>query len=247
MGAVTQSKYVVSAGWDDVPHLDADTKAKMLAATPRHLRKARSKGEASLGAGAIFPYEQELIEVAPFAIPPHWARAYGLDVGWNRTACIWGAWDRDSDTVYLYSEHYLGEEKPIVHAAAIKARGLWIPGVIDPAARGRQQADGERLIVQYRNEGLDLSPAINTVEAGIYEVDQRLQQGRLKVFSNLGNWFAEQRLYHRDDKGAIVKKRDHLMDATRYLIMSGLKRAIPRPTNDTIQARDVAADPVAGY
>lgn len=247
MGAVSGSKYVVNAGWADVPHLDTATVTEMLAATPRHLRNARSKGEASLGAGAIFPYEQEQIEVAPFALPPHWPRAYGLDVGWNRTACIWGAWDRESDVVYLYSEHYLGEEKPVTHAAAIKARGDWIPGVIDPAARGRAQKDGEQLLFTYQNEGLDLHAAINTVETGIYEVDQRLQQGRIKVFSNLGNWFAEQRLYHRDEKGAIVKKRDHLMDASRYLIMSGLKRAITRPANTTMQSRDIAADSRAGY
>jgi hypothetical protein len=26
-----------------------------------------------------------------------------MDVGWNRTAAIWGAWDKESDTIYCYS------------------------------------------------------------------------------------------------------------------------------------------------
>jgi hypothetical protein len=247
MPAVTASKYVVNAGWNDVPHLDAATKGEMLAATPPHLRKARSLGEPSLGAGAIYPIEEETIKVDPFPIPPHWRRCYGLDVGWNKTAAIWVAIDDDSDTAYLYSEHYAGEMKPVDHASAIKARGIWIPGVIDPAARGRQQADGERLIIQYRTADLDVSPAINSVESGIYEVWTRLATGRLKVFSTLPNWFAEYRLYRRDENGKIVKKRDHLMDATRYALVSGLRRAVRRPLQTIQNEGSVIADSRAGY
>jgi len=248
MPAVSASKYVVNAGWDDVPHLDAATKAKMLASTPPYLRKARSKGEASLGAGAIYPIEEELITCEPFAIPAHWPRVYALDVGWNRTAALWGAWDRDSDVVYLYSEHYVGQQKPNVHASAIKARGPWIPGVIDPAARGRAQSDGEQLLKSYQNEGLLLYPAVNSVEAGIYLVWERLEQGRLKVFSTLTNFFGEYRLYHRNEHGSIVKKRDHLMDTCRYLIVSGLKRAITKPIDRIVHASpNTIADSTAGY
>ena len=75
----------------------------------------------------------------------------------------------------------------------------------------------------YRELGLDLRPAVNAVEAGITEVWNLLISGRLKVMASLSNWFREFRRYHRDDKGAgkIVKRDDHLMDATRYLIVSG--------------------------
>ena len=38
---------------------------------------------------------------------------------------------------------------------------------------------------------------------------------------HLHNWRSEFRKYHRDEKGKIVKANDHLMDATRYLIVSG--------------------------
>ena len=49
------------------------------------------------------------------------------------------------------------------------------------------------------------------------------------------NWFREFRKYHRDDKGSgkIVKRDDHLMDATRYLTVSGrlLMRTAPEPVS----------------
>jgi hypothetical protein len=63
------------------------------------------------------------------------------------------------------------------------------------------------------------------VETGIYDVWQRLSSGRLKVFRGMKNWLSEFRLYRRDDKGRVVKDNDHLMDATRYLVMSGISRA----------------------
>lgn len=218
MPAVSSSKYLVTAGWQDVPHLDPKTKAELLEATPPFLRDARSKGIPSLGAGAIYPVEQSVFVVAPFAIPPHYAKGYGLDVGWNRTAAMFGAWDRDGDVLYLYSEHYRGHAEPSIHADAIKARGAWIKGAIDPAANGRQQADGQQLIATYRALGLDLIDADNTVEAGILEVWQLLATGRLKVFSSCINWLNEHRLYRRDENGKIIKAHDHAMDATRYLI-----------------------------
>jgi hypothetical protein len=123
---------------------------------------------------------------------------------------------------YCYSEHYQGKAEPSVHAEAIMARGTRIPGVIDPAARGRGQADGKQLLQQYLDLGLDLTPADNSRESGINEVWQSLIGGRLKVFRSLTNFLAEFRLYRRDDKGAIVKANDHLMDCARYLMASGV-------------------------
>jgi phage terminase large subunit-like protein len=226
------SRAVVMCGWDDVPHLDAETKSQMYAKLPPHQRDARTKGVPSLGAGAIFPVAEDDIVVEPFDIPDHWPRAYGLDVGWNRTAAVWGALDRESDILYLYSEHYRGNAEPAIHAEAIKARGKWISGAIDPASRGRSQKDGEQLLAMYQEAGLNVVPANNAVEAGLYEVWQRLSTGRLKVFKSLGNWLAEYRIYRRDDRGRVVKENDHLMDAGRYLVMTGIGIATTQPGDD---------------
>ena len=133
MPAITDSRYLVTAGWDDVPHLTEQAKRELLESTPRYLRDARSKGTPSLGAGAIYPFAVSDITVKPFAIPPYWKRAYGLDFGWRKTAAIWGAHDPAGDVWYLYTEHYMGEERPVIHAEAIKARGI-SPIVDDLAA-----------------------------------------------------------------------------------------------------------------
>jgi phage terminase large subunit-like protein len=166
-GKANTARHVVTIGWDDVPHLDAGAKADLAGSIPAYQRDARMKGIPMLGAGAIYPVPESEMVCAPVVLAPHWPRVYGMDVGWNRTAAVWGAWDRDADVVYVYAEHSRGQAEPSIHADAIRARGAWVPGVIDPASRGRSQGDGTQLIQTYRELGLHLVPANNAVEAGI--------------------------------------------------------------------------------
>jgi hypothetical protein len=221
------------ATWDDVPHLDERVKEMLFASYMPFQRDARTKGIPALGSGAIYPVPESDIVVPDFSLPDHFPRAYGMDVGWNRTAAIWGATDQSTQTTYLYSQHYRGEAEPVVHAQSIKARGDWIPGAIDPASRGRTQTDGIQLLEMYREHGLLLDLADNAVEAGIYDVWSLLSAGRLKVFASCQDWISEYRIYRRDDKGRIVKKNDHLMDATRYLIRTGREIAALKPATRT--------------
>jgi hypothetical protein len=177
-----------------------------------HEREARTKGIPSLGASAIYPVPEPDIVVKPFEIlafigalmAPMWGgtgqRPYG------------GALDPETDVLYTYSEHYRGQAEPAIYAQV--GRGSWNPG-IDPAARGRTQTDGERLLAIYRELGLNLIPADKPVEAGTYAAWQRLPAGKLKVFSTLENWLQEFRIYRRDEKDRVVRENDH---ATRHLI-----------------------------
>lgn len=223
------TKYVVTCDWDSVPHLSQQDKDDLYSSIPPFQRDARSKGIPQLGSGAIYQVPESDIVVDDFAIPDYWPRAYGLDVGWNRTAATWGAKNPDTNIWYFFSEYYRAHAEPVVHAQGIKAPGDWIPGVIDPAARGRGHADGNSLADMYNDLGLDLAYANNSREAGIYEMWQLLSSGRLKVFKSLANWRAEYRVYRRDEKGRIVKENDHLMDASRYLVMSGFDIAKVKP------------------
>ena len=218
-------KYLKYITWDDCGHLSDQVKKELLGALPPHEREARSKGIPTIGSGKIYPVPESEFVIEPIQIPRHFPRAFGMDVGWNATACIWGALDRDTDTIYIYDEYKVGEKEPAIHASAIRSRGEWIPGVIDPAARGRNQHDGTKLFEKYLRENLKITPADNAREAGIYEVWQRLSTSRIKIFSTCTNTISEMRLYRRDEKGNIVKKDDHLMDCLRYLCMSGIKRA----------------------
>jgi phage terminase large subunit-like protein len=224
-------KCVILASWDDVPHLTEEAKQQLLASIPPYQRDARSKGIPQLGAGAIYPIPETEYLIDPFEIPKHWKKVYGLDVGWNRTAGIWAAIDPETDIVYLYSEHYRGEAEPSIHAQSIKSRGDWIIGTIDTAARGRSQIDGENLLQMYQDLGLELVGADKSVETGLYTCWQLLSEGRIKVFKTLTNFMNEIRLYRRDEKGKVIKSNDHLMDAFRYLIMTGrnIARTEPKP------------------
>ena len=238
------------AGWDDVPHLDDETKKDLYGSIPPYQREARSQGVPQLGAGAIYPVPESEITCEPFPIPRFWPRAYALDVGWKRTAAIWGARNPEDDVWYLWSEHYRAEAEPSIHAAAIRGRGAWIAGVIDPAARGRSQVDGSQLILDYQNLGLNLVAADNAVEAGIFQCWERMVEGKLFVFKTCVNFFREFRIYRRDEKGKIVKENDHLMDCMRYLIVSGVNVATtePKPPDEwEEQFADTTRNPNTGY
>lgn len=247
MPEISPSKYLVSCGWDDVPHLDEKTKKELLAATPPHLRDARSKGIPSLGSGAIYPVAESEIIIEPFKIPGFFPRAYAMDVGWNKTAALWGAKDPDANIIYLYSEHYKGQAEPSIHAQAIRSRDDWIKGCIDPASRGRSQKDGVALFDVYRDLGLTLIPAENAVESGIYDVWQRLSGGGLRIFSSLSNTLAEYRLYRRDEKGKIVKEFDHLMDCMRYLVVNFDRIAQTEPFDYEETSVNPTRSSVTGY
>lgn len=224
--------FFITAEWDDNPYLPEDVKREMASALAPHEKEARTKGIPSLGSGKVYPIAESAIEVDPFPIPDHFVPLWGLDFGWNNTAATIGYLDRDNDIMYL-TDCYLngagvdgGEGlTPSQHVAIMPDIMRRSKGVCDPAGGGTSQASGERAINQYK-EFYDMEPADNSVEAGIMEVLQRMRQGRLKVFKspNMDPWWKEFRTYARDEKGGIRKRNDHLMDATRYLVVSGPSR-----------------------
>ena len=224
--------FVVTASWDEAPHLTAEAKKELWSSIPPYQRDARTKGIPQLGSGAIYPVQESEIVVKTFTIPDHWKKCFALDVGWNRTATIWLAEDPQSKIWYAWSEHSIGREEPSIQAQAIRARGEWIPGVIDPASRGRSQYDGQQLLQAYVDLGLKLELAKNAVESGLYTVWQLFSSGLLKIMDSLLMTLEEYRVYRRDEKGHVVKLNDHLMDALRYAVMSG--RDIARVSPKTI-------------
>ena len=215
-----QFKWYIQAGWAHVPHLAEEEKAALIATTPPYLLKARTEGTPSLGAGAIFPIAEADVKIADFPLPVHWPKAFALDHGWNWFGAVWMAYDRDTQMRYLYSCYKRSQAEPPIHAAAIKDRGAWIHGVGDCSDVNKY--DGQQFLKIYRGLGLTLKLANKAVETGLTEVWQALSTGKLKVFASCEPWFEEYRLYHRDEKGVVVKTNDHLQDCCRYLIRAGL-------------------------
>ena len=214
---------VTTATWDDVPHLDDATKQEMLASIPEWQRDARSKGIPQLGSGAIYRVSLDDVLVKPFAIPDHWLKCYALDVGWNRTAALWLAINPDNGCLYAYDELYVTNKQPHEYAREIKYRGDWINGVVDSASNNSNQHDGIKIFDLLLKEGLKLQLTTKddkSVEAGIYTVWDALSNNKLKIFNTLTNLTDEYKIYRRDDKGHIVKEKDHLMDCLRYGVMA---------------------------
>lgn len=221
----TQSRHVTSMTIDDVEHYSPEDRAKIIASYPAHEREARAKGIPTLGSGLIFPVVEEDIIVEPFPIPSHWVQINGLDFGWDHpTAAASLAWDRDADVVYVTKDYRVRQATPIIHAAALKAWGKWMPWAW-PHDGNNDTAAGENLATQYREQDLNMLPekatfedGSNSVEAGLMDMLDRMQTGRWKVFRTCTNWQEERRLYHRKD-GKVVKERDDTISASRYAFM----------------------------
>lgn len=255
MNNLKAGQAIVTATWDDAPHMTPARQEQILSQLPPHERAMRSKGIPMMGSGLIFPVLDDHLECAPFELPDHWPRICGIDFGYDHPfAAVWVAWDRDTDTVYIYDTFKERHTSPPLHASAIKHRSSWIPIVWPHDGFKTDPKSGMTLAEQYRSEGLNLlqdkfsnPPAPgqkegqggNGVEAGLFEMLTRMEQGRLQVFSNQTDWFEEKRQYHRkliNGKAVIVDKKDDMMAATRYAVMS-LRFASTRPRPRIVQSQ----------
>ncbi len=224
----------------DVGHYTEEERQKIINSYPAHEREARALGIPTLGSGKIFPIEESAIKIASFPIPSHWPRINGIDFGWDHpTAAVQCAWDRDSDCWYVINAYRRKEEVPLVHAAAIKAWGPWVPTAWPHDGLQHDKGSGEQLAAQYKTHGIlmlrdhaTFEDGSNSVEAGLMDMLDRMKTGRFKVFEHLSDWFDEFRLYHRKD-GKVVKERDDLISATRYALMMR-RRAIVRTITNPV-------------
>lgn len=213
----------------DAGHIDEAERERIIARYPEHEREARASGVPILGSGRIFPISDSRILIPPFAIPAHFPVLGGLDFGWDHpTAAVRLACDRDNDIVYVTREHRMPKNTPKQHVATIGDKRSWGP------IRWAYPHDGEvadkgtgiELARQYRLAGLKMLDEHATfpngsisVEAGVLEMLERMNDGRWKVFEGqCPLWMEEFRLYHRDD-GRIVKEYDDLISASRYAMM----------------------------
>lgn len=211
---------------EDALHYSPEERAAIIASYPQHERDARAKGIPTMGSGRVFPIDEEDVKIAPFEIPSTWVQICGLDFGWDHpTAGSRMAWDRDNDILYVTACHRARNNTPLMFSAAVKPWGLWLPWAWPHDGLQHDKGSGLQLARQYRDQGLRMLPehatfddGTNGLEAGIAEMLDRMQTGRLRVFSHLNEFWEEFRLYHRKN-GLIVKENDDILSATRYAMM----------------------------
>lgn len=222
----SDDRAVVNMTIDDALHYTPAQRAKIIASYPAHEVEARAKGIPTLGSGRVFPVAEDAITVDPMVIPPEWPVIGGMDFGYDHPfAAVKLAWDRDSDILYVTQAYRSKGTTPILHAAALRPWGDWVPWSWPHDGLQHDKGSGEQLMAQYKAQKLAMlaqratfDDGTNGVEAGVMEMLDRMQTGRLKVFSHLVEWFEEFRMYHRED-GKIVKLHDDLLSATRYAMM----------------------------
>lgn len=235
---------IITMTIEDVDHYTRAEKDQIIASYPAHERKARAMGIPFLGSGQVFPVPEDQVMIEYMALPDHWPRIVGIDFGFDHNfAAVWLAWDRDTDTIYVYDVFTNRQGTPRSHSGPILSRGAWIPVAWPHDGLQHDKGSGVQLAEQYRSFGLlmlheraqyEETPSAagaatsrHSVEAGIMDMLQRMQDGRFKVFSHLADWWSEFRMYHRKD-GKIVAKDDDALSATRYGVMS-LRYAITPP------------------
>lgn len=236
MPRISPSKYLVMAGWDDVPHLDERTKTELLASTPPHLRAARSRGIPVLGSGLVYDCDEKLWVVDPFEIPDHWVRIGGMDFGWDHPwAIVDCAWDRDEDVFYVIRA---AKKSNVTPKQAMVDYGdawpfEWLPFSWPHDGLQHDKGSGEQLAQQYRDakfqmlsERATFPDGSNGVEAGVLQILERKRTGKFKVFKSAADYVNEARLYHRKE-GLIVKANDDVLSAARYAYM--MRRYARRP------------------
>jgi len=243
---IKKGQYLLSATWDDAPHLDKDRKEQLLSQYSPAEALMRSTGKPIFGSGPVFMVPDEDVLVEPFEIPSHWPKICGIDFGWEHpTAAVWLAWDRDSDTVYQYAEYRQNRLTAQQHAPAIKARGQWVPCVWPHDGMSHEKGSGLTLADQYRSQGLNMTidhfrnpPAPGSkgkgdikIEPGINALHQAMQNSQFKVFNTCTQTIEEKNQYHRVD-GVIYAVDDDLMSALRYAFQSRHKYAKTQVESD---------------
>lgn len=214
---------------EDALHIPKEERQRIIDSYPAHERAARINGQPILGSGRIFPIADEAIVCKPFdpmAMPFYWMELAGIDFGWDHpTAAAKILYDPQGDVIYVTNVYKRREATPLIHASALKAWGKELQWAWPHDGLQHDKGSGEQLSEIYRKQGLNMlgeratfDDGSNGVEAGISEMLMRMESGRFKVFSHLGEFFEEFRLYHRKD-GKIVKEYDDVICAVRHCIM----------------------------
>ena len=229
MDEPSSAQFFMMKGWNDAPHMTEEKKIRLLEQIPPHQRDMRTKGVPMLGHGRIYDVSEDFIKVDPFEIPDHFKVIGGMDFGYDHPqAQVKLAFDMDNDIIYLTNAWKQSKCSANDAWSATKSwqKDVPIAWPHDGLMHEKGRDDAKQQKDHYQDAGFKMlaerstwDGTSNSVEQGIYELRQRMQDGRFKVFSGCRGFFDEFLQYHRDDKGKIVKTFDDILDSVRYAYM----------------------------
>ncbi len=233
----SDSQGMITATWDDAPHINDMMKKELLATYPAYQRDMRSKGVPLMGSGLIYEVNEDTITCKPFKIPDYWFIIDGMDFGWDHPqAHIQLIENRDANVFYIVNAWKASKKHPYEAFHIVKPWADGIPtawpadGLKGQLKSAGSNNDGETLKDMYIETGFWMldehatwEDGGNSVQRGIMEFNNLFDEGRIKIFSNLFEFFEEIRQYHVktniSGQTEIVKIKDDLLDAARYAYM----------------------------
>lgn len=183
--------------------------------------EARMTGMAAIGSGLVYPINPSFVIVPKQQIMPFWPKVYGMDPGQANFAVVWVTKDPNTGVYYVYDEYKNGHVAYVLHAEAIKARGQWIHGGIDPHEAVKPRDTGETVENYFETQGLHLTAAKGDANALRARIRTMFESGALKIMNNCGQIIKAIRTYRYDTKdfNKIARGQDdHVLDALMYAI-----------------------------
>src|SRR5210317_336578 len=236
------SRKFIPARLDDNPYLAHDGRyEQMLKALPPTQRRQLLEGDWEVAEGAAFTeFDRNIHIIDPFEIPIHWDRIKGIDYGYaSESACVWGAIDRDDNTLIIYRELYrkglLATDLAFMLTEMELNDPMSVPGVLDTACWNRTGQTGPTVGETLTKAGHKLRRADKNRVAGKIQIHEYLkvqQSGRpkLQIFNTCPNLIRELQsipLDKSNPEDVDTHAPDHAYDALRYLIMSRPRIADP--------------------
>ena len=225
-------RHVVNMTIEDALHITKENRQKIINSYAKHEQEARIYGKPLLGSGLIFPVMRADITCDPFdmsVVPFYWLEIAGIDFAGSGedghpTAAVKTLYNPQDDILYVTNTYRRKGGTPLVHGAALKPWGnvlfAWPhDGLQHDKGSGVPLKDlyaGQGL--RMRSDNARFEDGSNGVEAGLAMMLQRMETGKLKIFSNLTELFEEIDSYYRLD-GKIVKEDEDIICALRYALM----------------------------
>lgn len=200
--------------------------------------KARMMGIPAQGVGAIYPYSNSLITgVRPFPgkVPSNWKQLGAIDFGRGEHDSAFVVICKDPLTNIMYLWDALKTKQGITANAKMLEENYGRMPFTYPhdlmrdsgIGGSNEDTDTRNYKEWYESKGVNMtSENAKTidgsirVETGLMFVRKLIEDGKLKVAPHLSDWFEEKEMYAYGDDGKPKKKKDDLMDATRYCLIS---------------------------
>jgi len=231
---------LMSATWEDAPHISEERREELLAEMLPHEREMRSEGKPLVGDSLIFPVSDTKITCEPFKIPDDWSEIIGIDFGGDHPfAVVKIAFDPNGKMKKSYVTDIHAERRLTIsqEASIIKGMGGDVLPVAWPHDGNKHDKNsGKPMADLYREQGVNMldkhfsnppesfkaeGTGGNGIDAGNKRMYWAMTEGRFKVFSTCTEWFKEKGSYHKK-AGKVVALNDDLLSATRYGYQSAL-------------------------